>query len=83
MFEERKGLPVVVSNDVAPFHHTTPELVSSNTSQSIEPESSMPKITLGLASTEAFSGSSAKGVGAAWEATPNKRPTMAPVLTMS
>ena len=65
MPEVRRGLPVAVSKDVAPSHHITPELVSSRTSQSMDPESSMPKITLGLASTEAFRGNSARGVVAA------------------
>ena len=64
----RSGLPALVSQAVVPFHQTRPELVSSSTSQSIEPESSMPKITVGLASTEAFSGSSATSV--AWAAGP-------------
>ena len=59
------------------FHQNSPLSVDSMISQSIEPESSMPKITLGLASTDAFSGSSARLVEAAPAVAAYSRPAVA------
>ena len=60
---EAIGSPVEVQAvPVSLSHQSVPLSVGSITSQSIEPESSIAKMTLGLASTEALRGSSARFV---------------------